>query len=209
MACADALIAAAPPVLRAGRMHEVAGIGARAFACVQAAGLGGPVIWIRRRGADPVSPYGAADFFDPARLYEVAAQDGRQVLWAAEEALRSGAAPLVVAEPGEYAVDLTAGRRLQLAAEAGQAPGQARREARREVSGESVTGLVLAAAARQACATAAETRWIVEPAPSHSAEAPGPCWRWRLVKNKRGPLGEWVLTWRPDAAAAARGRWAA
>ncbi|MEO0719398.1 MAG: hypothetical protein AAFZ06_11040 [Pseudomonadota bacterium] len=137
------------PLLKRGRVHEVIsgdstsgnGVTAsvRAFAALQAVvqptgarherGRATPddaVIWVsqpprrRSRGASTrLDPYGLADFFDPGRLILLEARQPIDVFWAAEECLRSGAAPLVVAEPATVA-DLTASRRLQLAMRSGR-----------------------------------------------------------------------------------------
>ncbi|MFQ3623847.1 MAG: hypothetical protein SNJ73_09905, partial [Acetobacteraceae bacterium] len=80
---------------------------------------GGPATWIEER-PEPYPPGLAAFGLDPAGLIVVRA--GRaDLLWAAEECLRCAALGAVVAVLP--ALDLAAGRRLQLAAEAGGALG--------------------------------------------------------------------------------------
>ncbi len=107
------------PGLALGRAHEACGPAAIVFAALAAGRTLGPVLWIRpARGAGALNPEGLARFFDPARLVIASADRPADILWTAEEALRSGAAPLVVAEPAEPPA-LTPLRRLQLAAEAG------------------------------------------------------------------------------------------
>ncbi|MEM6669113.1 MAG: hypothetical protein AAF661_07830 [Pseudomonadota bacterium] len=214
------------PLLKRGRVHEVisgdstSGIGVtasvRAFAALQAVaqptgarherGRATPddaVIWVsqpprrRNRGASTrLDPYGLADFFDPGRLILLEARQPIDVFWAAEECLRSGAAPLVVAEPATVA-DLTASRRLQLAAEAGGA-----------------LGLLLYPAPPngRTPANAAETRWRCEAAPSWSAGRLDRVWVWRCLKNKRGPVGDWALRWnrrelKAEKLSSERGGW--
>lgn len=111
--------------LTRGRAHEACGAARHSFALWLASALSGPVLWI---GADwephGLNPDGMMDFADPARFLFVAAQRREDQLWALEEGLRSGAAPLVVADlaapPG-----LTPVRRLHLAAEQGGALGPA------------------------------------------------------------------------------------
>ena len=82
------------------------------------------VPWARCSGAwsapCPISRGLAAFGLGPERLILVRAREGREVLWAMEEALGSGRAALVVGEVRR--LDWTASRRLQLAAENGATP---------------------------------------------------------------------------------------
>jgi protein ImuA len=103
------------------------------------------------------------------------------VLWTIEEALKSAALAGVVADVGS-GMDLTAVRRLMLAANAGQTPGL----------------LVFPAPPRGG--TAARTRWSVAAAPSAAPpfddRAPGaPAWNLRLVRCRGGRPGEWFVEW--------------
>ncbi len=173
-------------LIRPGRMHEATGPGRLAFAAALAGRLEGPVLWVREsRTRDTLCPQGLAAFFDPARLVLTHPTGARAVLQVAEEALRSGAAALVVAELAE-ATDLTASRRLQLAAG----------------TGGGGRGLCLVPEARTR-PNAAETRWHCVPV---SGPMPGPILGgnahqlWELVKNKRGKLGCWEVAWREFAA---------
>ena len=164
-------------LIRPGRMHEATGPGRQAFAAALAGRLSGPVLWVReRRARDTLCPQGLLPFFDPARLVLARPTGVRAVLQVAEEALRSGAAPLVVVELAE-ATDLTASRRLQLAAGTGGGGGGAPR------------GLCLLPQARTR-PNAAETRWHCTPIPGGGARQ-----LWELVKNKRGRLGIWEVAW--------------
>lgn len=159
-------------LIRPGRVHEAAGSARRAFAAALAGRLAGPVLWIaERRGCETLCPQGLAPFLDPARLVLARPAGARPVLQVAEEALRSGAAALVVAELAE-APDLTQSRRLQLAADSGGG-----------------RGLCLVAEGRLR-PNAAETRWRCTPLPGGSGRH-----RWELVKNKRGRLGSWEVAW--------------
>lgn len=167
-----------PPALRPGRLHEVAGPAAPSFAAAQVALRRGPVIWILPpRAAERPDGFGLAAFFDPARLILAEAVEPLDVYWAMEEALRSGAAPLVIAAP-LMPPGLTISRRLQLAAEAG---------------GGGATGLLLLPESALAANDAAETRWRASALPSSPDGAPR--WRWECRKNKRGPHGAWAMRW--------------
>ena len=160
-------------LLSPARMHEAVGPGRRAFAFGLAARLTGAIIWIQdMRNQDALYPPGIAQMFDPQRLILVRPSGVVSVLQAMEEALRSGAAPLVVGEL-DQAPDLTASRRLQLAAGTGGG-----------------RGLCLVPEGRLRT-NAAETRWMCMPMPG----AGKACQSWEILKNKRGRLGQWQVHW--------------
>jgi len=161
--------------LRTGRMHEATGPGRRAFAAEAAGRIEGPVLWlIETRMREMLCPRGLAAHFDPARLILVRPLNRIAVLQVMEEALRSGAAPLVVAEL-ELAADLTQSRRLQLAAGTG-----------------GCIGLCLVPEGGLAT-NAAESRWHATsmPAPAPGGTAPH---RWMRIKSKHGRTGSWEVT---------------
>jgi protein ImuA len=167
-----------PLTLRPRRVHEVEGPGRRLFALLQAARHKGPIFWILPAHVPegPMLwglPQGVAD-----RLHLIRAKGEIDLLWAAEEALRSATVGAVLAEP-EKPMGLTAGRRLQLAAEAGR-----------------TLGLMLIRQGQGSNAT--ETRWHCTPVP---AEADSTLQRWSLIKNKSGTSGVWTVNW--DGASAA------
>jgi protein ImuA len=154
-------------------MHEASGPGRRAFAAAIAGGLEGPVLWVldaRRREA--FCPQGLLPLLDPARLVIARPTGMLTVLQVMEEALRSGAVPLVIGDLDE-APDLTLSRRLQLAAGTG---------------GGRALCLVPEGRLR---ANASETRWHCAPIP---AGTPGVALQhWEIVKNRRGRLGAWEV----------------
>jgi protein ImuA len=121
----------------------------------------------------------------PERLITVAAARERDVLWAMEEALRCRAVGMVIGEIRPHNIDQVATRRLALAAAAGNA-----------------LGLILRTAPDDG-PSAAATRWIVGAAPSsHSGEGDDrrhgvgpPRLAARLVRNRRGHLGAWIVEW--------------
>jgi protein ImuA len=119
----------------------------------------------------------------PERLVMVAVPKAREVLWAMEEALRCRAVGAVIAELRAEAVDLVTSRRLSLAA-----------------AGSGALGFLLRTEPRDEASTAA-TRWIVGAAPSAAAPVHGPGpprFAAALVRNRRGPLGSWVLEYSRD-----------
>jgi protein ImuA len=100
-------------------------------------------------------------------------------LFAMEEALKCRALSAVIAELGE-APDLTATRRLALAAK-----------------DHGGLGLILRHASSDA-PSAARTRWQVAAAPSVQDEFGGlgrTAFSLELTRNRRGPCGNWTLTW--------------
>lgn len=145
--------------LRRGRVHELCGPSRVMLAARIMARAQGPVLWIRPGwGTDRLNAAGLQPLADPARLILVQGDRDESLLWAAEEALRSGAAPLVVAELLTPPA-LTPTRRLHLAAEAGATA--ARREGQM-----APLGLLLLPGSGGA--QGVESRWHMAPAPSRS-----------------------------------------
>ena len=165
--------------LRARRVHEAEGRGRRAFALFQAVRHTGPLVWILPAHVPELPmlrglPRGVGE-----RLHVFRPIGETDLLWCIEEALRAAPVSLVIAEP-EKPLSLTAGRRLQLAAEAGR-----------------TTGIMLIRG--DAGSNAAETRWNCEAIASTAADST--LHRWDLNKNKRGTIGSWVLNWNGASAA--------
>jgi protein ImuA len=162
------------PRLAPSRVHEAQGPGAVVFALVMAAQVQGPVVWIRPAHApERLLPWGAGRLIAPGRLITVEARGEADLLWAMEESLRSSAAGFVIAAP-EKPLSLTAGRRMQLAAEAGR-----------------TTGLMLIR--EDGGSNAAETRWHCAPVWDEGQDSTRQ--RWSLKKNKKGTLGEYLVHW--------------
>lgn len=172
-------VPADPFDLRARRVHEAEGRGRRAFALFQAVRHPGPLVWILPSHAPELPmlrglPRGVGE-----RLHVFRPLGETDLLWCIEEALRSAPVGLVIAEP-EKPLSLTAGRRLQLAAEAGR-----------------TTGMMLIRG--DAGSNATETRWHCEPVASQLADST--LHQWALTKNKKGTTGSWVLNWNGASAA--------
>jgi protein ImuA len=169
--------------LRRGRVHEVCGPSRVRLAVQVMARSTGPVVWVRPAwGPDRLNAAGLQPLADPARLIFAAAAREDGLLWAMEEALRSGAAPLVVAElaapPG-----LTPVRRLHLAAEAGAGAANA---------APAPLGLILTPG--QGGAAGVESRWHMAPDPSPSLLwADAECWRLTRLRARLAPPAAWQL----------------
>jgi len=161
-------------------VHEVGGAAADGFTAALAAGLAGPVLWcVGQAGADRLYAPGLARFgLGPDRLVVAVCRNRTDCLWAMEEGLRSGALAAVVGEP-DGTVDLTASRRLQLAAESGR-----------------TTGFVLVRGAVQGrlVPSAVASRWQVTPRPALGRGA-GLGWRVRLLRCRGGGTGTWEIDW--------------
>ncbi len=160
-------------------LHEVLGNdtgNAAAGFCValaaRLAGSTGLVLWCRR-GHDPYGPGLALFGLDLRRLIVARGRAGKDVLWAMEEGLRSGALAAALGETRELAP--IARRRLQLAAETG-----------------SATGLLLHPPAAKTAPGAALTRWRIAPAPGTAAS---PRWRVELEYCRGGMPAAWLVEW--------------
>jgi protein ImuA len=170
----------------AAPLHLAAATGYAAALAALAAGPRGEVLWIATDFAarEAGGPYGPGlDLFGlpAARLLLLQVPRALDVLWAMEEALQCRALAAVIAELPEDAVaDLTATRRLALAARAGCG-----------------VGLLLRHRA-SAAPSAAATRWQIAAGASRPDSFGGlgaPSFDLSLVKNRRGPCGRWIITW--------------
>jgi len=161
--------------LRAARVHEVYGPGGAAFCAIAAAAAGGPVLWVREDWLpEALNPVGLAALLDPAHLLLARTADQTDSLAVTEEALRDGAVAFVVTEITRP-LNLREGRRLQLAAQAGNS-----------------TGLCLTPEGMGS--NAAETRWHAAPVLDPEGED-STLMRWEITKNKSGTLGAWNVRW--------------
>lgn len=167
-------------------LHEMAGDAAAGLGLrLGAAALCGPLLWIGttagfRAAGYPYGPGLAGLGIDPARLHLVPVREAVDALWAAEEALRCPALATVLLElPGDgRAADLTATRRLALAAREGG-------------------GFAFLIRHRPLAApVAAATRWRVATATGPADGLGGlgaTALDLHLTRNRRGPAGRWRI----------------
>jgi protein ImuA len=177
--------------LACGTLHELSAtplhLGAAAGFALALAALArepGETLWIATDflGLETGSLYGPGlDQFGLSVERLLIARAARPVdaLFAMEEALKCRALATVVAECGDVP-DLTATRRLTLAARHGGALGLLLRH--KESNAPS----------------AAHTRWRIAAAPSRPDEFGGlgpTAFSLSLIRNRRGPCGAWTLAW--------------
>jgi protein ImuA len=177
--------------LSRGGLHELAGEGfdreqaaaAAGFAALWLAKLqaAGPVLWISRaasRDAQDLYAHGLRQLrLDPDRLILVAARKDDEALWAMEEGLKAKSLGAVLGEIGK--LDLTASRRLQLAAEASGVTAFVLRRWR----------LMQQAEREAAQPIAALTRWRIAALPA----AGGTRWKVELARCRGGKPNTWLL----------------
>jgi len=147
----------------------------------------GALLWPFAKNANPFgAPYPPGlRFFgiDPARILFVRCATDRDRLWTMEEGLRLGGVAAVIGTRAK-AMDLTASRRLQLAAE------------------QAATPVFLLRNYNDNAPSAAVTRWRIRPAPSPRdsfgffAHAR---WQVALDYSRGGKVGEWEVEWIHDA----------
>lgn len=159
------------------RTHEAYGPSAAAFAFALGGTLGGRMLWVREAWmSEAVNPVSFASYIDPAQILMAAAPSHIDALAVAEEALRSGDIALVVMELTQP-IGLTEGRRLQLAAQAGQS-----------------TGVCILPEGMGS--NAAQTRWHCAPVfDAHTTAEDSTLQSWKLTKNKSGTLATWIVKW--------------
>jgi len=174
-----------------GGLHEVVGgnDGAAAGFCAMVLGRlsakgedggRGVALWCLgpalSEAGDLYGPGLAACGLDPDRLIVARARRETDVLWAMEEGLRCVRLAAVL---GETRADLTASRRLQLAAETTR-----------------TTAFLLRRGRAGAGPTTALTRWRLTSAPSVSGYRVR--WRAELMRCRGGRHGEWTIEWNDE-----------
>jgi protein ImuA len=182
-----------------GRLHEIfaaeagdAG-SATGFAGMLSIRLGGGVVWLREesavRGGGHLHAPGLVEIgVNPARLLLGVLPDALSVLCAAADVVRCAGVGVAVIElhRDPKVLDLTASRRLALAAE------------------ESGVAALLLRIAATPVASAADTRWAVRSCASQPlpANAPGhPTFDLELLRQRgRGADGRWQVEWNREQA---------
>ena len=171
--------------LARGRVHEVCGPARVTLAALILGESQGPVLWISPGWVpERIYPAGLAELADPGRIIFARARRPEDLLWSMEEALRSGAVPLVLADlPGPPA--LTPIRRLHLACEAGA-------EAAGHRGRLPPLGLILTPG--EGGSQGVESRWQMTAAPSGSTLMENrSAWTLRRLRARMDPPAEWRL----------------
>jgi protein ImuA len=184
--------------LATGALHEIAAAreaeipAATGFALLLAAKNRGSLVWIAEDMAlaENGAPYGPGleDLgLAPERLIAVAAAKSRDVLWAMEEALASAAGPGTVIGEIRGGIDLNATRRLSLAAGRGRSLALLLRSTPLNDASAAATRFLVGAASSgpSGVSGAASQKMAFGPGP--------PRFCVHLTRNRRGPLGEWML----------------
>ncbi len=180
--------------LRAGACHEVyaaAGheVAATGFAAGLALRLAGAkqLLWIGQEFSHGEygypCPTGLIELgLDPARLLALSVAKPQDALRAAGDALTCASLGAVIIEivGSPKVFDLTASRRLVLAA------------------AQHAVSVILLRFGTEPEASAAETRWLVKAASSAQPDWGQPIFDVSLIRNKNGPMGQWVLAWSCD-----------
>jgi len=180
--------------LMRGALHEIAAVGESHLTAAAGFALGLTALsassprlfWIAEDMAltESGAPHGGGlDAFGlaPEWLVTLSTAHRRDLFWAMEETLRCRAVNTVIGEMRIGRIDGITVRRLSLAA------------------AESGALALLLRAAPPTDASTAATRWIVGAAPSVAAHGPGaPRFAAQLVRNRRGPVGSWILEWSDD-----------
>ncbi len=168
-----------------------------AAACGFAAGIariaarGRPILWVRHDAMDGLAGLlhapGLAEIgIDPANILLVRAPDIAALLRAGADGARCAALGAILIEPWGQSrlIDLTASRRLSLAARA------------------SGTPVLMLRDGAEPTPSAATTRWSIAAAPSRAlpGDAPGqPSFAATLLRQRGGASGgEWQLEWNRD-----------
>jgi len=165
--------------LARARAHEATGPARQLFALLAGGATCGPILWLQP-GWHPerLNGDGVLAYLDPGRLIFGTARTDPELLAAAEEALRSGLVPLVVASlatpPG-----LTAVRRLHLAAETGADRGTA--------------PLALLLTPDPGGAAGVETRWHITPSPGWMKNGIA-SWTLARARARMAPQASWRMT---------------
>jgi protein ImuA len=175
-----------------GRWHEIGGAGLEAetaaapaaFAALMAAPLAarGEAVWVFRRD-DLFAPGLVGLGFPAEKLIQVCARDQAEALSVMEDALSTVGVAAVLGEVED--VDLTAGRRLQLACE------------KRGSTAFALRRSPFGGAARRAAGGAAATRWRVASAPSEPPAGEfglgAPRFEVALERCRGGRTGAWLV----------------
>jgi hypothetical protein len=157
-------------------MHEIYGPAAVSLTSMIVSFTTGTIIWIRPRNQlQQLNPNGIFEIKNNINKYITVYSDPKHILWATEQAARSGACSAVVAEM-EKPPNFITSRRLQLIARA-----------------DCTLVIVLPNNEKSIVLSAAETRLRVTSTPTSVHGSPR--FHINLFKNKNGTNLDWEMEW--------------
>jgi protein ImuA len=171
--------------LARARVHEFCGPARSQLAAFVLQSTSGAVIWASPSWLpERIYPYGLLPFADPNRIIFARCRRPEDILWTMEEALRSGAAPVVLGDLPQPPA-LTPIRRLHLAAEAGA-------EAAHRRGRPAPLGLILTI---QGGAQGVDSRWHMQAAPSGMTMLENrAAWTLARLRARSAPPARWTIT---------------
>jgi hypothetical protein len=166
--------------LNSHAMHEIYGPAAIGLASMIVSFSTGTIIWIRPKNQlQQLNPSGLIKIKNNINNYIIVYSNPKQILWATEQAARSGACSAVVAEI-EKPPNFVTSRRLQLIARA-----------------HCTLVIVLPKNEKSIVPSAAETRLRATSTPSSVHGSPR--FHINLFKNKNGTKLDWEMEWHDPA----------
>ncbi|PYE89320.1 ImuA family protein [Phyllobacterium leguminum] len=200
--------------LRRGALHEIfaaqagdagAAMGFALALALRASDGERPVVWLEEdvvgRESGGIYPPGLAALgFDPQRLLVVRCPSAKDVLRGASDALEvAGIGAVVIAPWGApKCLDLTASRRLQLAAREGDVPAFLLMQDNTPGGSAALARWRIAAAPSQSSGGWASGGWASGGWASGIGTPGAPAFDVTLLRNRQGATGHWIMEWNID-----------
>ena len=171
--------------LKSGEVHEACGPARIRFAILVGAATKGTIIWIRPKWDNTIfNSDGISCWFSPKRLLLIKSLNMNDLLYSVEESLRSGVAPLVIAELPKVP-KLTPMRRLNLAS--------------KTISKNNELPVCIILTPNEGGATSIASRWFISSLPCDKVPnnfSPSISYgKWKLSRlfSKTEPQAQWTL----------------